>query len=81
MKYQAGVGPNMTALHIYKLDVVDPRNRLSLCELTNIARNYKGPVSIKNVNLCKRCFRKLQNTLSSGAGITAEMIGVQTLED
>lgn len=80
-KYQAGVGPSMTALHIYEIPVPPETIKMSLCGSTNVVRNYKSVVSVSNAKLCKRCFRKLQSTLGSDAGITADMIGVSSIED
>ena len=79
-KYQAGVGPSMTNLHIYEIRPDDPRNRLSLCQSTNVARNYKGVVAMENTKLCRRCFSMLQKSLPAGAGISAELIGVHAIE-
>jgi hypothetical protein len=77
--YQAGVGPNLQTLHIYAKGQSQGL-RLSLCEAVNIARNYRGAVSISNAKLCKRCFSALQKSLPPDTGITAEMIGVSSIE-
>jgi hypothetical protein len=82
--YQAAIGPSQTNLHIYEVEPsrLDYQTiKLSLCQSVNCVRNYKGPVSQSNSKLCRRCFTVLKKTLPDGEGITAEMIGVQTIED
>jgi hypothetical protein len=80
--YQAGVGPSQTNLHLYQTPpVYADTPKLALCGGVNVVRNYKAEVSISNVKLCKRCFFLLQKAIGSAAGITAEMIGVSSIED
>ena len=80
-KYQAGVGPNMTFCHIYEIPPEGERAKISLCGSVNVARNYKGPISIANAKLCQRCFKLLQRKIPSGSAITADLIGVSSIEE
>jgi hypothetical protein len=80
--YQAGIGPSQTNLHIYQTPPLHADvPKMALCGAVNVVRNYKAEVSISNAKLCKRCFFLLQKVIGSDAGITAEMIGVSSIED
>lgn len=54
-QFQAGVGPNMTRCHIYRVGD-DPR--LSLCASVVIARNYKADLDLANPMVCQKCAKK-----------------------
>lgn len=76
-RFQIGVGPNMQTAHVRQIDAP---TKLSLCQSVNVVRDYKGPFSFSNAAICKRCIKKMLE-LNGDTVVTAELIGVQSIED